>query len=500
MDNNYIIAIYIRLSIEDTKVKSLSINTQRAALRKHAETLVDNNYEIIEFVDNGYTGTNFERPAMQELLELVRNCKINCIIVKDFSRFGRNFIETSYFIEKVFPLFHIRFISINNDFDTIKYTGDTGGMQVAFQHLMNEYYSIDLSVKSKSAKYAKMKKGEYQSIVCCYGYKKSANNRLEIDDEAAEAVKMIFDMSLNGMLNSKIAKELYEQNILTPRQYKAKNGNKGYDIARCCNIWNLPGISRILSDERYIGTYIIGKHTVREVGSTKMRLKDEKEWIKIPNHHPAIINEAAFKKVQKVRRTFKSPKNNKKQYPLCGKVICGCCQHTMSRVDRKSPMFYCRHTSIAEKAMCYKLNILEKDLHNMLFEIINKQATALLGIEKLDNINLLEDILGKEAEYKTRIQECYDNKLHLYEQYQLRKIHLQYYQTSKAIYDDKLTELKNIYSNISVQSELLKTEKNRKEKLLEIANTVKEQDSLNKIITDLLIDKVLIYPQNYIEI
>lgn len=149
LKEKYTVALYIRLSIEDAKTESLSIHNQRIVLRKHAETLFDtNDYEILEFVDNGYTGTNFERPSVQELLELVRTFKINCIIVKDFSRFGRNSLEVGYFIEQVFPLFKVRFISINDNFDTIDYNGDTGGMEFAFKNLINEMFLLSRDVLS----------------------------------------------------------------------------------------------------------------------------------------------------------------------------------------------------------------------------------------------------------------------------------------------------------------------------------------------------------------
>ena len=149
------------------------------------------NTEIMEFIDNGYSGTNFERPQVQKLIEMVRANQIDCIIVKDFSRFGRNSIETGYFIERVFPLFHTRFISISDDFDSSKFKGDTGGMDVAFKYLISEYYSRDMSIKTKSAKYAKMQRGEYQSKICPYGYRKSADGRMEPDPEAAVVVQLI---------------------------------------------------------------------------------------------------------------------------------------------------------------------------------------------------------------------------------------------------------------------------------------------------------------------
>ena len=186
----YVIALYIRLSLEDYKYDSMSIENQHLALNEFLSSMPESaNAEVLEFIDNGYSGTNFERPKVQELIEMVRANKIDCIIVKDFSRFGRNSIETGYFIERVFPLFHTRFISINDDFDSDQHKGDTGGMDVAFKYLISEYYSRDMSIKTKSAKYAKMQRGEYQSKVCPYGYRKSADGRMEPNPETAAVVQ-----------------------------------------------------------------------------------------------------------------------------------------------------------------------------------------------------------------------------------------------------------------------------------------------------------------------
>ena len=155
----YIIALYIRLSIEDIRVESMSIENQKIALHKFADTLEGiYNPEVLEFIDNGYSGTNFERPDVQKLLDEVRAGKINCIIVKDFSRFGRNSIEVGYFMERVFPLYGVRFISVNDGYDSDDYRGDTGGLNVAFKYLAAEFYSRDLSTKITTAKMAKMRR------------------------------------------------------------------------------------------------------------------------------------------------------------------------------------------------------------------------------------------------------------------------------------------------------------------------------------------------------
>ena len=217
---------------------------------------------------------------------------------EDFSRFGRNSIETGYFIERVFPLFHTRFISISDDFDSSKFKGDTGGMDVAFKYLISEYYSCDMSIKTKSAKYAKMQRGEYQSKICPYGYRKSADGRMEPDPEAATVVQLIFQLAAEGISATAITRELFRRSIPTPGQYKAAHGNHTHDISRCHGIWSTSTILRILEDERYTGVYVIGKRAVLEVGGTRSRLKDRESWYIIPDHHPAIIEKAVFESVQ----------------------------------------------------------------------------------------------------------------------------------------------------------------------------------------------------------
>ena len=235
----FVIAFYIRLSLEDTKTESMSIPNQRAILREHAMSLAEwDRAEVLEFVDNGHSGANFERPAVQELLEMVQAGKIDCIMVKDLSRFGRNSIETGYFIERVFPLYHTRFISVSDDFDTINFKGDTGGIDVAFKYLISECYSRDMSVKTKTAKYAKMQRGEYQSKICPYGYRKSADGRMEIDENVAEIVRLIFRWAAEGTTAAEITRKLFRRNIPTPGEYRKSKGQSFYDVSRTHGTWS----------------------------------------------------------------------------------------------------------------------------------------------------------------------------------------------------------------------------------------------------------------------
>ena len=371
----YVIAPYIRLSTEDSKVGSFSIENQRHTLHQYIDAMEGiENVEVREFVDNGYSGTNFERPAVQELLDLVRSGNINCIIVKDFTRFGRNSIEVGYFMEMVFPLYGIRFISINDEFDSDKLHGDTGGINVAFKYLISEFYSRDLSIKYKSAKYVKFRRGEYQSKTCPYGYQKGADGRMEPNEETAPNVRLIFELAQGGYTANEIVRALFERGIPTPAEYKAAHGYNGHDISRCCGIWHETSVAHILDDERYTGTYIIGKREVTEVGGHRVRMKDESQWIKIPDHHTAIISKELFAQVQAQRPRINCQKKNSRTYALRGKVFCGCCQHAMPRTAKKAPTFYCRYTRVNESAACHGLVIAEAELEGLLFEILSKQA------------------------------------------------------------------------------------------------------------------------------
>ena len=331
---SYVIALYIRLSIEDIKVDSMSIENQKTVLHRYVDQMEDiRNAEVLEFVDNGCTGTNFERPAVQELLDQVREGRINCIIVKDFSRFGRNSIEVGYLMECVFPVYGIRFISVNDDFDSARLHGDTGGLNVAFKYLAAEFYSRDLSMKSKSARHVKMKRGEYQSVICLYGYQKSANGRLEPDKETADNVRLIFDLAAQGCNCGEIRRKLFERGIPTPAEHRASKGSRQFDTSRCQGLWDRCTILRMLRDDRYIGTYVIGRSRVTEVGGSHVRPTDKSEWYRIPDHHPAIVSRELFYSVQERLKYKKPPPKAVHSYPLRSKVFCGHYRHAMVRSE-----------------------------------------------------------------------------------------------------------------------------------------------------------------------
>lgn len=494
----YVIALYIRLSLEDFKTESLSIPNQKLILREKAMSLNEwENAEVLEFIDNGHTGTNFERPAVQELLTLVQCGKIDCIIVKDLSRFGRNSIETGYFIERVFPLYHTRFISVSDDFDTADFKGDTGGIDVAFKYLISECYSRDMSMKTKSAKYAKMRRGEYQSVICPYGYKKAQNGRMEPDEETAAVVQKLFLWASEGTTAADITRKLYALNIPTPGEYRASKGKPIHDTSRAHGVWSSSTVIRILADERYIGTYVIGKRTVKEIGGSCSRLKDESEWIRIPDHHPAIVSKELFDKVNAAMRRFPQPNKKRHDYLLRGKVFCGCCDHAMSRSGKKA-YFHCRHSAIASDLPCSGLRIDASELEQTVFQIVSAHLRPALGVDtgkdKLD----LQTV--QQAEHEKKLRAIQDRKRQLYEQYALGEIDLETYKARKVEYDAELVRAKNVHNTITSQVKQAQSDYDAKLKQDKIIREIGNADSLTQTLVDMLIDKVLVFPGERIEI
>lgn len=494
---HYIIALYIRLSLEDSKTDSLSIPNQKLILREKAMSLPEyENCEILEFVDNGHSGTNFERPAVQELLRMVQAGQIDCIIVKDLSRFGRNSIETGYFIERVFPLYHTRFISVSDDFDTANFKGDTGGIDVAFKYLISECYSRDMSMKTKSAKYAKMRRGEYQSVICPYGYCKNSNGRMAPDPEVAGNVHQIFQWAAEGCTAAEITRKLYAGNIPTPGEYRKSKGKEYYDVSRTNGVWSTSTVLRILEDERYIGTYVIGKSKVKEIGSRQVRRKDESEWFKIPDHHPAIVSKELFEKANDSIRKYKLPQKKRKDYLLRGKVYCGCCDHAMSL--RNDSLFYCRHAQVARELPCYGVKVKMAELEQAVFEIIRAQVTPALGIDtdkdKLD----LQTV--QQAEHEEKLRTIQTMKRQLYEQYALGEIDLETYRRQKEKYDTELVKAKNVHAAITAQTKQIQSEFEAKVKRREIVQELGSTDTLTQALIDRLIKRIYLFPGDRIEI
>jgi len=421
INEQYVIALYLRLSLDDGHGESESIANQRGLLNHYIASRDEfAGCEVLEFVDDGYTGTNFNRPAITDMLGQVKSGKINCVVVKDFSRFGRSHIEVGDYIEQIFPFLGVRFISVNNNFDSINHTMQAGTLDIAFTNLINDYYSKDVSKKVTSAKHAKMRKGDYMSTMALFGYRKIADNknRLEIDPVAAEYVRKVFNLCLEGKSTGEIALEMNTGSIPTPMVYKRNNGNnRKWRKVNDTNHWTRAMVLKILRDERYIGSTISGKTRVLKVGSNHRLKQPKSEWVVVPNTHKPIIPQDDFDEAQ----TILGLKNERLAYKqlgrlFAGKVKCGTCGHTMrGRYDRARPFFFCETTKI-HKTKCITDKIFEDDLSGLVLALIRKYAEIALCADSI-MAELRANASGDMASLQTEIEKAKSFKFTLYESY-----------------------------------------------------------------------------------
>lgn len=346
-------AKYIRLSSEDDDLKSSgktesnSVTNQRNLLDafiSRTPELADTN--VIEFCDDGWSGKNFERPAVQEMLTQVREGKIQCIIVKDLSRFGRNYLEVGNYISYVFPFLDVRFIAVNDGFDSIRPT-DIDSLETSFKNLLYDLYSRDLSRKVRSAKKFRAQRGDFLSPFAPYGYIKDPadKNRLVIDQKAAETVRRIFRLAAEGKETKQISIMLNRDAVPTPMLYKRAAGcsRTRWPSIWEDNFWTGKMVAKILRDERYIGKNIFGKRVRDIVGSTHSVKVRRADWITVENTHEGIVTREEFDRAQAAMRALtERDEIQKHDWPLRGKVRCGVCGLAMDHTTGKQRYFYCR--------------------------------------------------------------------------------------------------------------------------------------------------------------
>ena len=311
---------------------------------------------------------------------------------------------------------------------------------------------------------------------------------------------MIYELAKAGRSTTQIARVLLEKGIQTPGERKAAKGIVQHDVSRSGGIWQTSTIRNILTDERYTGTYIMGKRTVREVGSSLARTKDESEWFKIPDHHPAIISAELFRQVQDQFPTFQAKKKHTHHYPLKGKVFCGCCHHAMSRTSNKNHTFYCRHSRADENAPCHGLQILEADLEGVVYEIMNKQAQVILNLNDISDAEPLDVHLAKQSDYQTQIAGLQDRKRILYERLLLQEISTEEYKSMKAEVNQELNRLTSIYTALCKQTEQMQMDSEAKAARKQLAQEVTGAAGLTSELVEALIERVNVYPGNQVAI
>lgn len=345
--NLFHVAIYIRLSKEDgDKEESDSVGNQRKLLTEYIAEKED--FILFDtYVDDGYSGTTFNRPSFQRMIADIEDGKVNCVVVKDLSRFGRDYIDTGRYLERYFPEMGVRFISVTDSIDSMKQAYD---MLLPIKNIFNEQYARDISKKIQATVKSKQKAGEFIGAFTSYGYKKSPvnKNKLVIDEYAADVVRRIFSLYVQGYGKQKIAKLLNAEGILCPAEYKRVNGEKYKNCNRLESTayWSYSTINSILHREMYVGNMVQG--TKHQRMRSKQKRMPKEDWIIVENTHEPIIDKETWEKTQSLlsKRTRKLDLETNKNI-FAGYVKCGDCGKAMAknmwhRADgSKTYSFYC---------------------------------------------------------------------------------------------------------------------------------------------------------------
>ncbi len=521
MEDN-ILACYLRVSDEDfdskqnvLKDESTSISAQRRLIHSYIESKPElKQMNIREFLDDGYSGTNFERPAIQEIFQLVSEGRIGAIIVKDMSRFGRNYIETGCYIEQVFPLIGIRFISINDSFDSSEYIGNTPGLEMAFKNVIYDYYSKDLSAKVKSIKKIQQKRGDFVAAKPPYGYiisrggdaRHCDRHKLEVDPKSAQVVKNIFRLTLSGWKPVRIAQWLNELLIPTPAQrlhklYGFQCGGFTEDQLMS-QIWKPVQVSKILQDETMTGATVNNRVQVKGIGSRKFKRQKTEDHVVVRDTHEAIIDRDTFLQAAAIirnRKTVRTDNRKKNENLFYQKIFCGHCgcrlKHEVhTRHSRIDAIYYCPHARPSGGGTC--------NLHSIKDEFLKEQVLRPLQVQ----VQLILDKqmpLPKSDKEKfqsrlraiSRLQEQNKGKVpRLYEEYRTGKINREQFVKQKDAISSANNELDSERSEIeeklyAIESAQKKTES---ESLLEITRL----KTLTQNAVDLFVSKIVIHSKN----
>jgi len=475
----YTLMKYLRISSEDIdldgldKYESNSISHQRALLDDFISKMPEfENSEILEAVDDGRTGTNFNRPGVQNLLDLAQRGKIHCIIVKDLSRFGRNYLEVGDYLEQIFPVWGIRFISINDMYDSAKHNGATGGIDIAFRNLIAEMYSQDLSEKIRSARKSVNMNGKTSASYSFFGYDKAPGDRhrLVIDEPAAEVVRLIFNLYEQGMTAAAIAKKLNQDGVQTANDRKKEKGAKrGWLRKSSVSMWDSNFITRLLRDERYTGKHIYGKTKRIELGKPAITAVPREDWVIVPDAFPAIITEEQFARV----RSMMIGKTKTKSYKPMGenllfyrKISCGTCGRALVRSPSGGGhIYYCATRNRIDEVGCMRGGIRESDVIDTVLAVIRQQAQFADNMKSNYSRNAVsapmtvENLHSEKQNLKRLIDKANGVKLSLWEKRHSGNLSPEAYQTENgrlteqiAEYTDMIKTLENKIRELNVKS------------------------------------------------
>ena len=507
--------LYLRLSRDDgDKEESGSITGQRELLRDY----ISQHHELREYairIDDGFSGSTFERPGFQKMIEDVKACRTDCIIVKDLSRFGRNYLDAGEYIEKIFPFLGVRFIAVNDNYDSLGEKKSSDDLIIPFKNLINEAYCRDISMKIRSQLEIKRKNGQFLGSFAAFGYLKDEQdkNKLVVDQYAADIVRDIFKWKLEGISPQDIADALNKLGILSPMEYKRSLGMKYTTSFKTSAkaAWSAGTVIRILKNPIYTGVLIQGKETTPSYKVHKRIAKAKSEWTVIEDSHEAIISEIDFDSVQKVLKcdTRRSP-DDKAVGLFSGMLFCGDCGASMVRktvpAGEKKYVYYVCSAHKQDKS-CSPHRMRDTALEEIVLDSLRQHIREVVNMSELLNITDTAPLRTAQAQ---KVQRQLDKKREEYEK--LQKLLMSLYEnlTDGVIDREEYARLKASFTARADEAE--KQMDALRESLNDIQSHgaenvwmnefIKRQElaSLDRAVVVALIDKILIYSNDVVEI
>lgn len=479
-NKHFLAAMYLRLSRDDSDVgnatdgkgnvksESNSIGNQRELIRAYIHEQQDIElYDI--YVDDGFSGSNFDRPEFKRMMSDIEAGRANCVIVKDLSRFGRDYIESGRYIQKVFPVLGVRFIALTDHYDSFHADAGESGIVLPVKNFINDSYCRDISTKVKSQFEVKRKNGECIAPFAIYGYRKAENNKnqLIIDEYAADIVRKIFEWKMDGMAISAIAEKLNGLGILSPKEYKKSIGSnyKGGFSGAVKSMWSSSTVKRILINEMYLGHLVQGKTEKINYKLKKSVEKPKEDWVKVEDTHEPIISQDNFLIVQNLLKVDSrvSPVTEKNSL-FTGLLFCGDCGEQMIRrvnryKDTQKVYYICSTKNRGEG--CTRHSIEEEKLKEMITPLIQRYANCFLEEKRV-----FEKSLELETNFESIVR--YDTEIARLKQEQDK-----YYSLCSGLYED-------LRQGVITKDEFERLHSEFKRKASEFEEAQKKQETMIK--------------------
>lgn len=503
--------LYIRLSVEDNGSHGDSLETQQQIMEAHLALCPD--IEVVEvYIDNGVSGQTFERPSFQRLLADVEAGKINCVAVKDLSRLGRSAIDSGYYVEKYFPLHGVRFLAINDQYDSEDENNGTGQITLPLKNLMNEAYALDISRKVRAQQHQAMRAGEFIGSRPPYGYRKDPANchRLLVNTDTAPVVRQIFRWAADGVALNAIVKKLNEASVPTPSHYLASIGLISNNKIMGSGKWQTRTVGKILADEVYVGDMVQGK--TRSV-KRKQVPTDPADWIVIRDTHEPLVSRELFQKAQNVRAQAaqKYAKTEKLSFSpniFKGRIFCGHCGKSLHRQRSHDRYFFrCISNDRIRKGSCPgDIRVLPEDeLISVILDIIQKQASIIInnGCWSKRNGKVAEQsaAIGKEiARLQQETERDRKYLISLYEHFVSGVLSKTEYTELKTGYEQKIKAATSRSQQLLEQNRSLERDLNDYIELSDRLASLKGDITLTGDLIGRLVERIVVYDEQNISV